>query len=248
MVTRPDQQVGMEDIFEENTITIPENKRMPTNLPGSLLKTPEMPPEMPAFDISDLLVNRDNFAEVFSPAKLTTEELNELFPKQDYKSDKYFALAKAGLALMQPQLGGAIGPAISNAGAVLLNDIGQIRKEERTANAERKKSMLSYRQKEEADSLALKLQAFGINQNLLQEAAFKEYEAQAKRNAEMWENYNSIVNTNMKEALEYGIENFKSEPVTLRYTNKNGKKVEDAGFLVGNQYYITSTFETNEVK
>jgi hypothetical protein len=44
MVTRPDQQVGMEDIFEDNTITIPENKRMPTNLPGSLLKTPDMPP------------------------------------------------------------------------------------------------------------------------------------------------------------------------------------------------------------
>jgi hypothetical protein len=246
MVTRPDQQVGMEDIFEDNTITIPENKRMPTNLPGSLLKTPDMPPDMPAFDISDMLVNRDNFAEAFTPDKLTAEELNELFPKQDYKSDKYFALAKAGLALMQPQLGGAIGPAISNAGAVLLNDIGQIRKEERTANAERKKSMLTYRQKEEADRLGLKLQAFGINQNLLQEAAFKEYEAQAKRNAEMWENYNSIINTNMKEALEYGIDNFKSEPVTLRYTNKNGKKVEDAGFLVGNQYYIpTNQKDTN---
>jgi len=247
MVTRPDQQVGVEDIFEENnTIAVPPTNQMPTTLPGSLLKTPEKPPVLPPMDVSDLLVNRDNFAEAFTPDKLTAEELNDLFPKQDYKSDKYFALAKAGLALMQPQLGGAIGPAISNAGAVLLNDIGQIRKEERTANAERKKSLLTYQQKEEADRLSLKLQAFGINQNLLQESTFKTYEEQAKRNAEMWENYNKIVNTNMDEALKYGIENFKSKPVTIRYRNKKGNTVEDAGFLVGNQYYVPTTQKDDE--
>jgi hypothetical protein len=232
----------IEDVFEENTpentITVPPTKQMPTQLPGSLFAAPERPPELPPLDVSQLLVNREIMSEMFTPDKKTAEELNEMFPKTDLTGDKYFALAKAGLALMQPQLGGAIGPSIANAGASLLNDMGAIRKEQRTSDAERRKSMLAYTQKEEADRLGIKLQAFGINQNLLQEATFKSYETQSKRNAEMWEEYNKIINTNMDKALEYGIENFKREPVTIRYNNKNGVKVEDAGFLVGNQYYV----------
>ena len=256
MVTYTDPNLE-EDIFDTETeksgtdlpnpqnvgrISVPENvagqKTMPTSLPSSLFTLPEKPGPAPQVDVSSLLINKEIFADLFSPDTKTAAELNEMFPKTDLTGDKYFALAKAGLALMQPQLGGAIGPSIANAGASLLNDMGAIRKEQRTADAERRKSMLTYQQKEEGDKLALKLQAFGINQNLLQEALFKNHEARVTENAEMWKEYNKILNTNMDKALEYGIENFKSDPVTIRYTNKNGVTVEDAGFLVGNQYYV----------
>ena len=60
--------------------------------------------------------------------------------KQDpvnFKFEKNLALAKLGLALMKPQVGGAMTPAISEAGTGFLNDLAVINERKRQAKAKR---------------------------------------------------------------------------------------------------------------
>ena len=164
-----------------------------------------------------------------------------MYPETDYGDDKWYALAKAGFALMQPTIGGSVAPSIANAGTQLLNDMGEIRSAERKAEAARKSSMLTLREKEEGDRLSLMAQAYGMNQELLTTEAIKNHEEAVKQNTAMWENYNTITNSNMEEALKFGIKKFESKPVTFRYTNNNDIRQEVAGFLANDQYWIPTT-------
>ena len=119
--------------------------------------------------------------------------------------------------------------------------MGEIRSAERKAEAARKSSMLTLREKEEGDRLSLMAQAYGMNQELLTTEAIKNHEEAVKQNTAMWENYNTITNSNMEEALKFGIKKFESKPVTFRYTNNNDIRQEVAGFLANDQYWIPTT-------
>ena len=188
-----------------------------------------------------LLTNEAWFAETFTGDRKTEEELAAMYPETDYGDDKWYALAKAGFALMQPTIGGSVAPSIANAGTQLLNDMGQIRSDERKAEAVRKSSMLTLKEKEEADRLSLMAQAYGMNQDLQTTAAIKNHEEAVKQNTAMWENYNKITNSNMEEALKFGIDKFESKPVTFRYDDDDGHRQEVAGFLANDQYWIPTT-------
>ena len=236
----------VEDIFEdEETVTtgadLNQTPTMPTTIPGSMFQTPVKPGATPELDVQDLLTNEAWFAETFTRPKKTEEELAAMYPETDYGDDKWYALAKAGFALMQPTIGGSVAPSIANAGTQLLNDMGEIRSAERKAEAVRKSSMLTLREKEEGDRLSLMAQAYGMNQELLTTEAIKNHEEAVKQNTAMWENYNTITNSNMEEALKFGIKKFESKPVTFRYTNNNDIRQEVAGFLANDQYWIPTT-------
>ena len=64
----------------------------------------------------------DDFLDKFAP-ETTAEELSKLFPKEDYKFEKRMSLAKLGLNLMQPTMGGQVGAVIANAGKELTTDL-----------------------------------------------------------------------------------------------------------------------------
>ena len=128
-----------EDIFDtaaDATSDIAVNtgdiNRMPTTLPGSIFEMPEKPATIGPLDLTPAMVNMENFATMFTQPAKTEAELNAMFPDTSYKSDKYLALAKAGLALMQQTIGGRIAPAIANAGTGLLNDVAAISAKERS--------------------------------------------------------------------------------------------------------------------
>ena len=224
-----------EEVFTRSMFT---NNQMPKTLPGHLFKTPEQPADLAPLDLSSLLLDRDIFAETFAAPAKTTEELEAMFPKEDYSDEKWMAIAKAGLALMQPTIGGQIAPAISNAGTQLLNEVGQIKAAQKADDKQRRSSILSLQQQDEATRLQLKAQAFGINQDLLTKQFITNYEERAKTNASKWESYNKAVNLNAEEALKFGIKKFESKPVTIRYVDGDGNSQEDAAFLVNDQYYI----------
>ena len=224
-----------EEVFTRSMFT---NNQMPKTLPGHLFKTPERPADLDPLDLSSLLLDRDLFAEEFAAPVKTTEELEAMFPKEDYADEKWLAIAKAGLALMQPTIGGQIAPAISNAGTQLLNEVGQIKAAQKADDKQRRSSILSLQQQEAATRLQLKAQAFGINQDLLTSQFIKNFEERAKTNASKWESYNKAVNLNAEEALKFGIKKFESKPVTIRYVDGDGDTQEDAAFLVNDQYYI----------
>lgn len=226
-----------EDENEEIVTSGDFTKQMPKTLPGSLFNTVAKPDDLDPLNLSALRVQRDAFADEFGMKAKTQEELDAMFPDTSYKSDKYLALAKAGLALMQPTMGGRIAPSIANAGTQLLNDVGAISAVEKKQRAQNRSSKLSYQQQQEANQLQLKAQAFGINQALLTQQYIKNYEERAKKSAAQWEAYNNAVNTSAEESLKFGIKKFESKPVTLRLL-QDGQTVDRAGFLVNDQYYI----------
>ena len=243
MVTYSDPNLE-EDIFdtavEDNPIVTGDRNRMPTTLPGSMFQMPPKPETIAPLDLTPAMVNMENFATMFTQPAKTEAELAAMFPETSYKSDKYLALAKAGLALMQPTIGGQIAPAIANAGTGLLNDVAAISAKERAAKAKARAGKISYRQQEAANFLQAKAQAFGINQGLITKELVTNYEQKAKRNASEWETYSKMANTNMNKALEFGMKKFESKPVKIRGTF-DGVRKDVAGFLVNNQYYIPTT-------
>ena len=97
---------GGENIFEEEDVDTSTdsvndaitssnlNANMPDTLPGTLFNTPAKPEIMPAlYDdpmFAQLLVNKEAFADQFSSPKMTSEELEEMFPKTDLTSEKWF--------------------------------------------------------------------------------------------------------------------------------------------------------------
>ena len=229
----PDSNVGI-------AVETGEINRMPTTLPGSLLTMPQKPETLPPLDLTDAMLNMDAYATMFTQAPKTEEELAAMFPDTSYKSDKYLALAKAGLALMQPTIGGRIAPSIANAGTGLLNDVAAISAKERAAKAKAAAGRISYKQQEAANYLQAKAQAFGINQALVTKELVSSYEQRAKTNASQWETYSKMANTNVTKALEFGMKKFESQPVKIRGMF-NGVRKDVAGFRVNDQYYIPTT-------
>ncbi len=233
-----------EDIFDtaadatgDIAVNTGDINRMPTTLPGSIFQMPEKPATIGPLDLTAGMVNMENFATTFTLPKKTEAELAAMFPDTSYKSDKYLALAKAGLALMQPTIGGRIAPSIANAGTGLLNDVAAISAKERAARAKAKAGKISYKQQEAANFLQAKAQAFGINQNLVVKELVTNYEQRAKVNASQWETYTKMANTNAKAALDFGMKKFESKPVKIR-GNFGGVQKDVAGFMVNDQYYI----------
>ena len=223
--------------YDEEEETIVDTKRMPTSLPGSLFSVPEKPGTLAPLDLTPLLYDDEAFATRYGLPAKTKEELDAMFPDTDYTSEKYLALAKAGLALMQPTVGGKISPAIANAGTQLVNDVSAIGAAQKKEKAMNRATKLSYEQQQQANKLQLMAQAEGINQQLLTTQITTNYEQRAKKNALQWEAYNDAINLSAEEALKYGIDKFKSEPVTIRF-QQEGQEVERAGFLVNDQYYV----------
>ena len=243
MVTYSDPNLE-EDIFdtavEDNPVTTGDINRMPTTLPGSMFQMPDKPETLKPLDLTGAMLNMDAYATMFTQPKKTEAELAAMFPETSYKSDKYLALAKAGLALMQPTIGGRIAPSIANAGTQLLNDVSAISAKERAAKAKARAGKISYKQQEDANFLQAKAQAFGINQALKTKELTTNFEQRAKRNASEWEAYTKMANTNLSEALKFGMKKFEQKPVKIRGVF-GGVTKDMAGFLVNGQYYIPTT-------
>ena len=236
-----------EDIFDTSAdagsdiaVNTGDINRMPTTLPGSMFQMPAKPENIGPLDLTPAMVNMEKFATMFTQPAKTEAELAAMFPDASYKSDKYLALAKAGLALMQPTIGGRIAPSIANAGTGLLNDVAAISAKERAAKAKAKAGRISYKQQEAANFLQAKAQAFGINQGLITKELVTNYEQRAKVNASQWETYTKMANTNMKAALDFGMKKFESKPVKIRGMF-NGVQKDMAGFMVNDQYYVPTT-------
>lgn len=221
------------------TDTFETSNNMPKELPASVFPTMEKPDVLEALDLSGAYLDIDTYGDTLGYKAKTAEELDAMFPKQDFKGEKWMAVAKAGLALMQPTIGGQIAPAISNAGTQLLNEASAVRAAERQSNAANRAGRLSIQQQEEATAIQLRGQALGMNRDLMLTEVKTNYEARAKQNTNMWEAYNSMLTNNQKEALKFGMEKFKTKPVTFRH-KVNGVEVENAGFEVNDQYYYPS--------
>ena len=115
-------------------------------------------------------------------------------------------------------------PSIANAGTSLLNDVSAISAKERAAKAKARAGKISYQQQEAANFLQAKAQAFGINQALTTKELTTNFEQRAKRNASEWEAYTKMANTNLSEALKFGMKKWLTLAKKMAYSLLKIKK------------------------
>ena len=146
----------------------------------------------------------DDFLDKFAP-ETTAEELSKLFPQEDYKFEKRMSLAKLGLNLMQPTMGGQIGAVIANAGKELTTDLASIQAAKRKDAKERRAAVFNAQKEEEAARLQLASNIFLQNTQNELSLATKIFESDvdiAKATAKNKNEYNEQRQDIIKEVLK----------------------------------------------
>ena len=173
-------------------------------------------------------------AEKLLPSKSIAEfaaEYDELYAPEpveapDYKFDKYLALARLGVNLMQPTPGGAIAPALANAGDAFIKDLASISERQRQEKArlnqiesaqerERRNFILQSAQASDNAVKALQAQlivsAFGFNQQ--QETRTNDYIRDLNK---MFYQYQYTNDTNaLKKHMELLRDQYQKDPKVL---------------------------------
>ena len=112
MVTRTDQQVGMEDIFDEDLNEITPKGQFPNVVSGQFF--PESPNLIP-LDAANYLLPflRDPKDPQYRAPSLTDAEIDAMYAPTDMGDQKKLALAQFGFGLMRPTDRGKIGASLS---------------------------------------------------------------------------------------------------------------------------------------
>ncbi len=125
MVTRPDKQIGMDDIFDETVDEVTPVGQYPKTISSQFF--PKEPNILPLDAASYLLpFLRDPNDPQYSAPSLTDEQIDKMYAPTDFSGQKKLALAQFGFGLMRPTEGGRIGAAIAPAGAQLAQDLSKI--------------------------------------------------------------------------------------------------------------------------
>jgi len=166
----------------------------------------------------------DAFLDEYIPGT-KTEDINELFPKEDFKFEKRLALAKLGLNLMQPTMGGSIGAVIANAGKELTTDLASIQAAKRKGERERRAAIFNAEKEEQAARLNLATQVFLQNE----QNEFNMQKEIFSTNASMAEKYAKALNENNKnrqEVLKEEMKNrYKTDVDDFMFLDDNGELV-----------------------
>ena len=166
----------------------------------------------------------DAFLDEYIPGT-KTEDINELFPKEDFKFEKRLALAKLGLNLMQPTMGGSIGAVVANAGKELTTDLASIQAAKRKGERERRAAIFNAEKEEQAARLNLATQVFLQNE----QNEFNMQKEIFSTNASMAEKYAKALNENNKnrqEVLKEEMKNrYKTDVDDFMFIDDNGELV-----------------------
>ena len=166
----------------------------------------------------------NEFLDEFIPGT-KKEDIDELFPKEDFKFEKRLALAKLGLNLMQPTMGGSIGAVVANAGKELTTDLASIQAAKRKGERERRAAIFNAEKEEQAARLNLATQVFLQNE----QNEFNMQKEIFSTNASMAEKYAKALNENNKnrqEVLKEEMKNrYKTDVDDFMFIDDNGELV-----------------------
>ena len=103
MVTRPDQQVGMEDIFDEEVATT--SPSFPKVLPSTFFpEKPTLSGVSAAETFLPLLLDQESYLKDFATPTMTDEQIEKAFAVDDGSDLRNMAIAKLGFSLLQPTI------------------------------------------------------------------------------------------------------------------------------------------------
>jgi hypothetical protein len=250
MVTRPDQQVGMEDIFEDEVATT--STSFPSVLPSTFFPDkPELSGVSAMEQFLPLMLDEESYLKKFATPTMTDEQIEKAFAVDDGKDLRNMAIAKLGFSLLQPTVGGRIGPAIAQAGQTLTNDLMKIKQQQKKEQKAAQIGMINAKMKRDAQNILDKKSVFDLNRQLLTTIAGKEYDAQVAADKVLMDLYKSQVQAATSKFQDYQLEGVKPKKVQVALRDQEGgvgeafsafvvQSIQDDGSLSAPQYYKPS--------
>ena len=250
MVTRPDQQVGMEDIFDEEVATT--STAFPKVLPSTFFpEKPTLSGVSAAETFLPLLLDQESYLKDFATPTMTDEQIEKAFAVDDGSDLRNMAIAKLGFSLLQPTEGGRIGPAIAQAGQTLTNDLMKIKQQQKKEQKAAQIGMINAKMKKDAQNILDRKSVFDMNRQLLTTIAGKEYDAKIAADKALMDLYKSQVQAATSKFQDYQLEGVKPKKVQVAMRDAEGgvgeaftafvvQSINDNGSLSAPQYYKPS--------
>ena len=250
MVTRPDQQVGMEDIFDEEVATT--STAFPKVLPSTFFpEKPTLSGVSAAETFLPLLLDQESYLKDFATPTMTDEQIEKAFAVDDGSDLRNMAIAKLGFSLLQPTEGGRIGPAIAQAGQTLTNDLMKIKQQQKKEQKAAQIGMINAKMKRDAQNILDRKSVFDMNRQLLTTIAGKEYDAKIAADKALMDLYKSQVQAATSKFQDYQLEGVKPKKVQVAMRDAEGgvgeaftafvvQSINDNGSLSAPQYYKPS--------
>lgn len=250
MVTRPDQQVGMEDIFDEEVATT--SPAFPKVLPSTFFpEKPTLSGVSAAETFLPLLLDQESYLKDFATPTMTDEQIEKAFAVDDGSDLRNMAIAKLGFSLLQPTEGGRIGPAIAQAGQTLTNDLMKIKQQQKKEQKAAQIGMINAKMKRDAQNILDRKSVFDMNRQLLTTIAGKEYDAKIAADKALMDLYKSQVQAATSKFQDYQLEGVKPKKVQVAMRDAEGgvgeaftafvvQSINDNGSLSAPQYYKPS--------
>ena len=250
MVTRPDPQVGMEDIFEDEVATT--STSFPSVLPSTFFPDkPELSGVSAMEQFLPLMLDEESYLKKFATPTMTDEQIEKAFAVDDGKGLRNMAIAKLGFSLLQPTVGGRIGPAIAQAGQTLTNDLMKIKQQQKKEQKAAQIGMINAKMKRDAQNILDRKSVFDMNRQLLTTIAGKEYDAQVAADKVLMDLYKSQVQAATSKFQDYQLEGVKPKKVQVALRDAEGgvgeafsafvvQSIKDDGSLSAPQYYKPS--------
>ena len=221
MVTRPDQQVGMEDIFDEEVATT--STAFPKVLPSTFFpEKPTLSGVSAAETFLPLLLDQESYLKDFATPTMTDEQIEKAFAVDDGSDLRNMAIAKLGFSLLQPTEGGRIGPAIAQAGQTLTNDLMKIKQQQKKEQKAAQIGMINAKMKRDAQNILDRKSVFDMNRQLLTTIAGKEYDAKIAADKALMDLYKSQVQAATSKFQDYQLEGVKPKKVQVAMRDAEG--------------------------
>ena len=250
MVTRPDQQVGMEDIFEDEVATT--NTSFPKVLPSTFFpEKPTLSGVSAAETFLPLLLDQESYLKEYATPTMTDEQIEKAFAVDDGKDLRNMAIAKLGFSLLQPTVGGRIGPAIAQAGQTLTNDLMAIKQQQKKEQKAAQIGMINAKMKRDAQKIMDRKSVFDMNRQLLVTVAGKEYDAKIAADKALMDLYQEQVKAATSKFQDYQLKGVEPKKVQVALRDAEGgvgeafsafvvQSIQDDGSLSAPQYYKPS--------
>ena len=222
MVTRPDQQVGMDEILDETVNEVTPTGQFPKTVSSQFF--PKAPDLLPLDAASYLLpFLRDPNDPQYKTPSLTDEQIDAMYAPTDFSAQKKLSLAQFGFGLMRPTEGGRIGASLSAAGSQLANDLSKIKMAQANEAKQNNAAKITAKLQRDAQDTLDRKAIDDANRAILMDIAGKNYDAVLLQNKDLMSLYKDSMKAAQGKFMEYQLDGVKPKQVQVAYTDESGE-------------------------
>ena len=221
MVTRPDQQIGMDDIFDETVDEVTPVGQYPRTISSQFF--PKEPNILPLDAASYLLpFLRDPKDPQYTTPSLTDEQIDKMYAPTDFSAQKKLSLAQFGFGLMRPTEGGRIGAVLADSGAQLAGDLSKIKMAQANEAKQNNAAKITAKLQRDAQDILEKKAIDESNRGILMNIANMNYDAVLSQNKQQMQLYNEVMKASQGKFMDYQLDGIKPKQVQIAYTDESG--------------------------